>query len=214
MVGKQRRNRNCECDGSDCGNASKKYAKNLEQCRFLVNCCNRNVDPPSVVNSNGFRRRAFDPNCCSRRMVDELEQFFGKPCRFDGGIIKHNRQREVFGRFAVHANSGYRRRSKAGDVAGESGESGPFGLRRVPNADVVSEGQTRLICHVQIIVARLTFFRSAARGLHVAGELTREPTKREARKRRPGERPRVGCCEELAGALGQPVLTCFEIRTP
>src|SRR5262245_6512358 len=45
----------------------------------------------------------------------------------------------------------------------------------------------------------LTFFRSAARGLHVAAELTREPTRREARKRRASERPRVGCCEELAG---------------
>src|ERR1041385_1136169 len=45
--------------------------------------------------------------------------------------------------------------------------------------------------------ARLTFFRSAARGLHVPASLTLEPTKHEARKRRASERPRVGCCEEL-----------------
>jgi hypothetical protein len=44
----------------------------------------------------------------------------------------------------------------------------------------------------------LTFFRSAARGLHAPTELTRESTKREPRKRRANERPRVGCCEELA----------------
>src|SRR5438105_4142309 len=44
----------------------------------------------------------------------------------------------------------------------------------------------------------LTFFRSAARGLHVPATLTPEPTKHEARKRRANERPRVGCCEELA----------------
>src|SRR5947207_947139 len=44
----------------------------------------------------------------------------------------------------------------------------------------------------------LTFFRSAARGLHVTAELTRETTRREARKRRANKRPRVGCCEELA----------------
>jgi len=43
-----------------------------------------------------------------------------------------------------------------------------------------------------------TFFRSAARGLHVPTRLTREATKHEARKRRASERPRVGCCEELA----------------
>jgi hypothetical protein len=46
---------------------------------------------------------------------------------------------------------------------------------------------------------RLTFFRSAARGLHVPAMLTAEPTKHEARKRRANERPRVGCCEELDG---------------
>lgn len=45
----------------------------------------------------------------------------------------------------------------------------------------------------------LTFFRSAARGLHVPTKLTREPTEHEARKRRANERPRVGCCEELGG---------------
>jgi hypothetical protein len=54
-------------------------------------------------------------------------------------------------------------------------------------------------CHHDFSLAsiRLTFFRSAARGLHVPGELTREPTKHEARKRRASVRPRVGCCEEL-----------------
>src|SRR5436853_5940939 len=46
---------------------------------------------------------------------------------------------------------------------------------------------------------RLTFFRSAARGLHVPTRLAREPTKHEARKRRASVRPRVGCCEELGG---------------
>ena len=40
-----------------------------------------------------------------------------------------------------------------------------------------------------------TFFRSAARGLHVPTTLTHEVAKREARKRRASERPRVGCCE-------------------
>src|SRR5689334_4227692 len=44
-----------------------------------------------------------------------------------------------------------------------------------------------------------TFFRSAARGLHVPARLTRESTKREARKRRASERPRAGCCEGLGG---------------
>ena len=43
----------------------------------------------------------------------------------------------------------------------------------------------------------LTFFRSAARGLHVPTRLTPESTKHEARKRRASKRPRVGCCEEL-----------------
>src|SRR5437763_3874198 len=44
-----------------------------------------------------------------------------------------------------------------------------------------------------------TFFRSAARGLHMPARLTPEPAKHEARKRRASERPRVGCCsEELA----------------
>src|SRR5947209_18986041 len=46
---------------------------------------------------------------------------------------------------------------------------------------------------------RLTFFRSAARGLHVPAKLTHVSTKREARKRRASKRPRVGCCEELGG---------------
>jgi len=46
----------------------------------------------------------------------------------------------------------------------------------------------------------LTFFRSAARGHHVPAKLTPKATKREARKRRANERPRVGCCEELGGA--------------
>ena len=44
----------------------------------------------------------------------------------------------------------------------------------------------------------LTFFRSAAHGLHVPTDVTRDATKHEARKRRASERPRVGCCEELA----------------
>ena len=47
-----------------------------------------------------------------------------------------------------------------------------------------------------------TFFHSADRGLHVQAKLTPEPTKREARKRRANERPRVGCCEELASGYG------------
>jgi hypothetical protein len=46
-----------------------------------------------------------------------------------------------------------------------------------------------------------TVLSSAARGLHVPTRLTPEPAKREARKRRANERPRVGCCEELAGAV-------------
>src|ERR1041385_4255844 len=49
----------------------------------------------------------------------------------------------------------------------------------------------------------LTFFRSAARGPHVPARLTPEPAEHEARKRRANKRPRVGCCEELAGALYQ-----------
>ena len=51
-------------------------------------------------------------------------------------------------------------------------------------------------------VARLTFFRSVARGLHVPATLPREPTKHEARKRRANERPRVACCEELGRVVG------------
>ena len=47
----------------------------------------------------------------------------------------------------------------------------------------------------------LTFFRSAARGLHVPAKLTPEPAEHEARKRRANARPRVGCCEELGGGL-------------
>ncbi len=45
-----------------------------------------------------------------------------------------------------------------------------------------------------------TFFRSGARGLHVPAGLAPEATKHEARKRRTNERPRVACCEELAGS--------------
>src|SRR5437016_14607123 len=56
--------------------------------------------------------------------------------------------------------------------------------------------------------SRPTCFRSAARGLHVPAILTPECAKGEARKRRANERPRVGCCEELArwffGALMAP----------
>ena len=48
---------------------------------------------------------------------------------------------------------------------------------------------------------RPTFFRSAARGLHVPDKLTPEPAKHEARGRRASERPRVGCCEELGAAF-------------
>ena len=48
-----------------------------------------------------------------------------------------------------------------------------------------------------VVCDGLTFFRSAARGLHVPATLTPEPAKHEARKRRATERPRVGCCEEL-----------------
>ena len=44
-----------------------------------------------------------------------------------------------------------------------------------------------------------TFFRSGARGRHVPARLTTDATKHEARKRRANERPRVACCEELAG---------------
>ncbi len=44
----------------------------------------------------------------------------------------------------------------------------------------------------------LTFFRSAARGLQVPARRTPEPAKHEGRKPRANERPRVGCCEELA----------------
>ena len=53
------------------------------------------------------------------------------------------------------------------------------------------------------VLARLTVFRSGARGLHVPDELTHEPVDHEARKRRASERPRVACCEELArGSFG------------
>src|SRR4051812_48350986 len=39
-------------------------------------------------------------------------------------------------------------------------------------------------------------------------KLTPDPTKRQARKRRASERPRVGCCEELGGGglRGLPML--------
>src|SRR5437016_6997608 len=47
----------------------------------------------------------------------------------------------------------------------------------------------------------ITFFRSAARGLHLPARLTRESTKREGLQPRANERPRVGCCEELAGLV-------------
>jgi hypothetical protein len=46
---------------------------------------------------------------------------------------------------------------------------------------------------------RPTFFRSAARGLHVPAKLTPEPAEHEGLQPRANERPRVGCCEELAG---------------
>jgi hypothetical protein len=52
-----------------------------------------------------------------------------------------------------------------------------------------------------LILAGLTFFRSADRGLHMPTRLTGEAAKHEARKRRASERPRVGCCEELAGCF-------------
>src|ERR1041385_5013413 len=48
------------------------------------------------------------------------------------------------------------------------------------------------------VQVRLTFFRSAARGLPAPAVLPPESTKQEARKRRASARPRVGCCEELA----------------
>ena len=47
---------------------------------------------------------------------------------------------------------------------------------------------------------RPTFFRSADRVPSRAGNLTPEPAKREARKRRAIERHAVGCSEELGGA--------------
>jgi hypothetical protein len=50
-----------------------------------------------------------------------------------------------------------------------------------------------------------TLFRSAAACLHVPANLTREPAKHEARKRRASERHAVGCCEEL-GCIGLPLL--------
>jgi hypothetical protein len=56
------------------------------------------------------------------------------------------------------------------------------------------------LCFQHSEPSRPTFFRSAARGLHVPTTLTREPTKHEARKRRASARPRVGCCEELGAA--------------
>src|SRR5947207_11724543 len=43
-----------------------------------------------------------------------------------------------------------------------------------------------------------TFFRSAARGLTARGSRRVSVAQNEARKRRANERPRVGCCEELA----------------
>lgn len=57
-----------------------------------------------------------------------------------------------------------------------------------------------------------TFFRSAARDLHVPAKLTPQPTKPEARKRRTSERPRVGCCEELDGQ--SPSQHILNIRKP
>ena len=46
---------------------------------------------------------------------------------------------------------------------------------------------------------RPSFFRSAARGLTARGSRRVSVAQNEARKRRASERPRVGCCEELAG---------------
>ena len=52
-----------------------------------------------------------------------------------------------------------------------------------------------------LALVRLTFFRSAARGLHTPAARRAASRKNEARKRRASERPRVGCCEELGGAV-------------
>src|ERR1043165_1279785 len=54
----------------------------------------------------------------------------------------------------------------------------------------------------------ITFFRSAARGLHMPARLTPQPAKHEARKRRASERPRVGCCEELGRGCGCGIRDC------
>jgi hypothetical protein len=50
---------------------------------------------------------------------------------------------------------------------------------------------------------RLTFFRSAPRGLHVPVRLTPEPVKHEGLHPRANERPRVARSEELAGWRGK-----------
>ena len=69
------------------------------------------------------------------------------------------------------------------DQLATSGVAAPALLSQPRNADQV----------------RLTFVRSAARGLNVPARLTPELAKHEARKRRGSERPRVGCCEKLGG---------------
>src|ERR671919_67149 len=66
--------------------------------------------------------------------------------------------------------------------------------------------------HDQPAKVRLTFFRSAARGLHVPATLTPEIAKRKARKRRASERPRVGCCEELGGSCYRNFMIQFTFR--
>src|SRR5437763_16780016 len=53
--------------------------------------------------------------------------------------------------------------------------------------------------HSSNAITGLTFFRSAARGLHMPATLTPESAKHEGLQPRASERPRVGCCEELAG---------------
>src|SRR5438132_8000662 len=62
-----------------------------------------------------------------------------------------------------------------------------------------------MCCHSGIL-ARLTFFHSAATCLHVPARLTRESTKHEGRKPRASERHVVGCCEELGRVLSLVIL--------
>src|ERR1041385_5444828 len=71
---------------------------------------------------------------------------------------------------------------------------------QVANASTRGDREASSGIHGSLRVVRPTFFRSAARGLHVPTKLTPEPTKREARKRRANERHVVGCREELARA--------------